>query len=372
MSRGPARPWKAEREQSVAGVGPGRVLPLIDTNALLAIESLFSRATIDPWAVKLASTFTDVFAYGDAFRFTFGSSQSMLSDADWANTPTLVQLLRQRDSSAVVPLVVPTNETIRIHDDYLAEAFQRFVTWARNNRRTLRQWLDTHKTAKIQAMQQAQVAREYYFDLDRLTQKHDLEVLVNELRTRQSELLYAFDNVLRAPLYGKLAGSGQHYLNHPLRNASLLPTFEAEEGALPRIAISFRDSMAKSLGQLSLDEYCILLHELRAAVRDRGLHQLGPGDVEKEVLRDIAASVSLPPRLRGVGRLALFAGGIIGGLAAVPSLGPATAVAGAVVSLSSALWTGQLPRSAARIRWMRWSLEWDLENQAESRRKCCR
>lgn len=341
--------------------------PLVDTNTLLAIESLFGEGAIDPWAVKLACDFTDLFIYGDSFRFTFGSPDGSFSDVAWGHAPALARHLHERDSSAVIPLVGSTNEPVQLHDDYLAEAFHGFAVWARNNRRALRQWLNTHDTASIGAMQDAQVAREYYFNLDQFAQDQRLKVLALELRVQLYEILYAFDNMLRGPLYGRLTGSDQYYLNHPLRNVSLLPTFESEAGPLPPIAVSFRESMRDAVRHLSFDEYCVMLHELRDAVRSRGIHQLGPGDIDKEVLRDIAASVRLPPRLRAMGRLALFSGGIVGGLGAIPALGAVAAVAGAAVSVSSALWTGRLPRSASRIKWLRWALEWDLEKQAQSR-----
>lgn len=349
-----------------------RLVPLVDTNALLAIESLFGNGTKDPWATRLACEFTDLFIYSDWFRFTFGSPRGPIadSDIDWIRTPVLVQELRRRDSVAMKPQVVSTDAPMRLHDDYLAESFRGFATWARNNRPALRQWLNTHDKASIRAMQQAQMARQYYFNLDRLTEEHDLDALSLELEVRRPELLYAFDNVLRGPRYGELTGSDQHYLSHPARDVSMLPTFRAEEGPPAPIAISFKESMAGVVRHLSFDEYCVMLHELRGEVRSRGINELGPGNIDREVLRDISASLRLPPRLRGLGRLMLLSGGLAGGLAAVPgvpALAAATAIAGAAVSVLSALWTGQLPRRAARIEWLRWAIEWDLERQAESR-----
>lgn len=341
--------------------------PLVDTNTLLAIESLFGKGVVDPWAVRLACNFTDLFVYADSFRFTFGSPEGAFSEAAWEIAPRLAQQLRQRDSSAVVPLVGSTSEPVKLHDDYVAEAFHGFAVWARNNRKALRQWLNTHDTTSIRAMQQAQVTRQYYFNLDQLALDRSLDGLALELRAQPWEILYGFDNMLRGPLYGRLTGSDQHYLNHPLRNVSLLPTFEAKVGPPPPIAVSFRESMTNAVRHLSFDEYCVMLHELRGAVRSRSIHELGHGDIDKEVLRDIAASVCLPPRLRGMMRLALFSSGIIGALAAIPTLGGATAVAGAAVSVSSALWTGHLPRKASRIRWLRWAYEWDVEQEAEKR-----
>lgn len=343
------------------------VTPLVDGNTLLAIESLFGKGAIDPWAVKLASTFTDLFIYADHFRFTFRSPDGAFSDASWAHAPSLTRHLQQRDSSAVVPQMVPI-EPEKLHDDHVEDAFHRFAIWARNNRRSLRQWLNTHDTASIRAMLQAQVGREYYyFTPERVTQERELKLLALELGWQQCEILYAFDNVICAPLYGRLTGNDQQYLNHPTRNASLLPTFEAEVGTLPTICVSFKESMTNLVRDLSFDEYCVMLHEIRGAVRSRGLHELGPGDVDKEVLRDISKFVREPLRLRGIKRLARLAGGVIGGLGVIPALGAAAAVAGAVVSVSSAIWTGRLPRFASRIKWLRGGLEGDLEKQAERR-----
>lgn len=341
-----------------------KIKPLVDTNSLLAIESLFGRSHEDPWALRLACDFADVFIYADWFRFTFGSLQDAMTTADWTNTPALVRCLRQRDSVAVAPLMIRTDVPVSLHDDYLADAFHGFATWARNNRRALRQWLDTHNTASIRAMQEAQVTRRYYFNLDWLAHEHDLERFSRELQLQTCELLYAFDNLLRGPLYGRLTGSDQYYLNHPMRDVSLLPTFEAKPGPTPPVAASFRESMARMLGRLTFDEYCVMLHELRGEVRNRGIHNLGAGQVDREVLREIAVAVSLPSRLKEKDRIALFAGGIIGGLGAIASFGPAAAIAGAVVSVSMGLWNGKLPRSAGRVQWLRWALEWDLEKQA--------
>lgn len=345
------------------------VTPLVDGNTLLAIESLFGKGTIDPWAMQLACTFADLFIYADHFRFTFRSPDGAFSDASWAHAPSLARHLQQRDSSAVVPQMVPI-EPEKLHDDQVKEAFRNFANSARNKPKRLRQWLNTHDTASIRAMLRAQVGREYYyFTPERVTQMRELKLLALELGWQQREILYAFDNVICAPLYGRLAGSDQQYFNHPTRNASVLPTYKEEVGSLPEIAVSFAESISGFVRRMSFDDYCVMLHGLRGAVRSRGIHELGPGDVEKEVLRDIAASddVDFPPTLKKYAKSALITGGVIGGLAAIPALGPAAAVAGALISVSSAIWDGGLPRKAGRIKWLQRAIEWDLEKQAQIR-----
>jgi hypothetical protein len=88
------------------------------------------------------------------------------------------------------------------------------------------------------------------------------------------------------------------------------------------------------------------------------LRKTQPVGVAMRKSRKVGKEVS--PRLRGLRKMMLLGGGIIGGLEAVPALRPAAAVVGAVVSVSPALWTGRLLRGAARIKWLRWALEWDL------------
>ena len=345
------------------------VTPLVDGNSLLAIESLFGKGTTDPWATQLACRFADLFIYADYFRFTFRSPDGVFSDESWAHAPSLARNLQQRDSSAVVPQMVAI-EPGKLHDDQVKEAFRKFANKARNDPKKLRQWLNTHDTPSIRAMLQAQVGREYYyFTPERVTQMGELNLLASELGQHQRKILYAFDNVICAPLYGELTGSGQQYFNHPTRNASILRTYTAEVGSLPEIAVTFAESISGFVKRMSFDEYCIMLHTLRGAVRSRGIHELGPGDVGKDVLRDIAASddIDFPPRLKKYAKSALITGGVIGGLAAIPALGPAAAVAGALISVSSAIWDGGLPRKTGRIKWLQRAIEWDLEKQAESR-----
>ncbi len=38
-----------------------------------------------------------------------------------------------------------------------------------------------------------------------------------------------------------------------------------------------------------------------------------------------------------------------------------------MISLSMALWSGDLPRPTARVSWLRWILEWDLEESADDK-----
>jgi hypothetical protein len=201
-----------------------------------------------------------------------------------------------------------------------------------------------------------------------LRENPDLEALSKKTSIPQQDIYYAFDSVLKFPFFGEIAfNRGSRYYNHPIRNVFDLPTMRHEKGNLPLIPLTFKDTIAKLVPRLSKDQYTSLLHELKAVVRESDLHKLTPGNFDKSVIRDIAAHVTLPPRLKESAKVIGVGGGIIGGLGAFPTLGFDAAIVGAIISVSTALWTGELPRKVARIKWLRWALKWDVEEQAEKR-----
>ncbi|MBN2315056.1 MAG: hypothetical protein JXM79_14095 [Sedimentisphaerales bacterium] len=180
------------------------------------------------------------------------------------------------------------------------------------------------------------------------------------------DLCYAFDSVLKYPIFGELTGRG-YYLNHPLRDAIKLPTMLKKKAIPPPVAVSFHNSVAQLAVRLSHDDYTSLLHELRGMVRQRGLHKMAPGQFDREHIREIAATVRLSPRLRGYSRGVGITTGIFGGLGAFPVLGTPATVVGGLISVAAAFWSGGLPRNVSRVWWLRWAMKWDIEEQAERR-----
>jgi hypothetical protein len=193
--------------------------------------------------------------------------------------------------------------------------------------------------------------------------------LAEIIRLDPLDVCYAFDSVLKYPLFGEFAGDQGNYLNHPLKDAFPLPTMRKEKGTLPVVAVSFRDSIAKISNRLSKDQYTSLLHELRSSVRDAGLDEMSQGQFNRAEIRDIAARVALPPRLRGLDKVAGIAGGIISGLGIISELSPVTSVLGGAIFVAAALWRGHMPRGISRIKWLRWALKWNIEDQADQRDK---
>jgi hypothetical protein len=168
-------------------------------------------------------------------------------------------------------------------------------------------------------------------------------------------------------MYGEMAAADEHYLNHPVRDAFGVPTSTYEPGPAPAVPFSFRPLISELVPHLSQDEFCVLLHTLRAAVWERGLHDAERGKYAADVIREVLAEAAIPAHLRR-GAAVL---GVLGGLAAAAGtlpLGPVVPLLGAAISIASAIWSKiPLPRVASRVRWLRWALEWPGEEQADER-----
>jgi len=179
------------------------------------------------------------------------------------------------------------------------------------------------------------------------------------------DLVYAFDIVLRYPLYGELAGSGTYFLAHPMREQQGNPIIAAERGPAPTIPLSLSQAVADMATSMTLDDYTAFLHEARGVIRQRQIHRLQPGAMDLETTREVASQLGLPARLSGVGRTMAIAAGVIGIAGAVASpLGVPAGIAGGLITIVSAAWTGSVGRAAGRKGWLRWALVWDLEQQA--------
>ena len=86
-----------------------------------------------------------------------------------------------------------------------------------------------------------------------------------------------------------------------------------------------------------------------------------PGEVEKERVQEIAVSLELPPRLKASAKALGIGSGVLTGLGSIAFLGPFPAVAAGAVVIAATIWKGKLPRSVSRIKWLRWAVQWDLE-----------
>ena len=337
--------------------------PLIDITSLNGVESLFQIGTPDPWAGKLAGRLADFFIFSDMARFTMPVRADAASLED-ATLPSILTQLRSRDPGVIEPVTYPVEDRRRLKEEYLQPAFANFLVWVQNNGSALKSWLRLHNEPWIREGHLARVRPRYVFDVDALRQDASFMEVVASLQVSPDDVLYAFDVVLRYPLYGELAGSGAYFLAHPIREQQTLPTMAVEHGPAPHIPLSLSQAVAVMAGSMTLDEYTSFLHEARGLIRDRRIHQLKPGALDRETTRELAAQLALPARLSKAGKVMGFAAGLVGIAGSVPELGPAAAVVGGLVSMLSVVWTGTVGRAPSRVSWLRWALEWDLESQA--------
>ena len=339
--------------------------PLVDTTTLIAVESLFRKGKHDPWGLQLAGDLADLVIYGDTVRCGLGLPNDTRQEDDLADRPKLFGNLSRRDTAVFQIEKYSTEEPLTIKAEYLTECAPRFELYAKTHRSELKQWISLHARDWIRSYHAAHVQRRYVYSVEALRACMNLEQLSTDTGIAADDLCYVFDVILRFPIYGALTGSNERYLNHPIRNAFPLPTMVSSSEVAPHIPVAWAGAVSRLAKSLTQDEYAALLHEMRGTVRDHGLHKMRPGSDLRELVREIAATVRLPPRIRKFQQArdaavdALNVGAVL--------FAPLGLVATAL-SCSKYLWSGGLPRSAASIRWLRWTMQWETETQATERR----
>ncbi|MBV9468432.1 MAG: hypothetical protein JOZ57_04250 [Abitibacteriaceae bacterium] len=341
--------------------------PMLDYTMLVAVESLFRPGKRDPWGLQLAGELTDLFVYGDIVRYAV--AVAMPREEGPPEEPSLVAALHKRDPAVIKTQTYSSAEPRVLDNQYLHEAFDGFDAWARSNPHTLERWIALHNQEWVRSFHTAHMKHRYVFALEELRNEPTLKALAQKVELEQSEICYAFDTVLKYPLIGEIAGEGEYYLSHPIRTGVPLPTMEVQSESRTAFAVSWASGVKDLIKskRLSQDQYTVLLHELRGYCREQRLHKMSPGQVDKEVIREIAAKIQLRPQLKSITKAALFGGNGIRSLAAYAALGPTAVITGAAVSVSPALFTGKLPRRAARVGWLRRMIKWDVEDQVEKR-----
>lgn len=350
--------------ESKASRGVVRMLPpVVDITSLYAVESLFRPGTRDPWGEKLAGRLADLFIFSDKGRFTMPLRAEAATVAD-PSLPVVLAELQRRDSGVFDPLPYVVNERPRLNNEYLEPAFRLFATWASNNKGAFKQWLTFHREVRTTPRDITYVRPNSVFDISALVDVEEFQHLRVALNESSEDLIYAFDIVLRYPLYGQLAGSGSYFLAHPIREQQNSPIIAVEPGRPPNVPVSFSQAVTGMVSSMTIDEYTSFLHEARGLIRDRKIDQLQVGAIDRDTTRELASQLGLPARLNKAGRTVGIAAGIVGMVGAVPAFGPAAAIAGGLITIVSAAWTGSVGRTPGRVKWLRWALEWDLEHQA--------
>ncbi len=339
-----------------------------DFTSLNAVESIFRKGPIDPWARYLSGRMADIFAYSDTIQVPWLTTIRHDSAGCIPGGTQLLNDLEKFDSPQIMAMRVFTDDTLFLESQYLRDAYSRFSNWATANAFSLQTWSSLHKQTWIARQHKERLAGGLLFGLDELSRDPALRRLSDSTDISTDSLLYAFDVVLRYPRYGSFVPKSGYYLNHPVRDCILLPGMERVESE-PPIVLSFAKSVEQVAPHMTQLEYVKCLSRIRNCVREFKLNELTRGQtIDAELIREIAASVELPPRLRNLAKASGVGLAVIGGISAVPLLGLPSAVVGSALGVATALWSGTLPRKMARISWLRWAFEWDIESQKDNRR----
>jgi hypothetical protein len=331
--------------------------PFVDISTVNAVESMYRGRHRDPFGALLAGHLADAYAYSDAIQVPF-TTQGSISDQRNA-FPKIISILSGQDNSAVEFVTLNHEEPLRVRDELLEMSFAAFSAWFGANRTTVQRWLLTHFEDWVQAQRAGRVPHQYSYSVEKIQDMTSFSKASRILGQTPDRVLYAFDIVLRTPAYGALVPDGEYFLHHPIRGAIQLPGVRVSSAPPPAVAVSFAASVSEISASLSLQGYCDLLFEIREFVNELQLRTLNRGDIEPEVLREIAAHLRLRPRLTSVARVMAVASGMAG---AAAGLGlPEAAIAGSVVSVLQPIYKGNLPRFMGGWKWLRWAMRWDLE-----------
>lgn len=346
---------------------PQEKTPLFDLTSMLAVEALFRDVPQDPWLNRIVSNLTDLFIFSEQARVAVPYYSNTLNTLEEGDMFRVLNLLRRRDPNLIHPVIYRTDEQISLNPEFLDRCFSVFSKWARNNRRQMKSWLQFHREPWISSTHSLRYKTKYLYATHTLMNTPEFNILVKTLAVSPEEIYYAFDLVLRYSLLGQIAGENQHYLAHPIREEQQFPTMQFERGESPHVPVHIGKAIAPVIHKFTMDQYAEFLNETRGIVREMGITEMKPNTIEKDTLRELATRLWLPPKLRSWGKLHGLLAGLITGIGTYPALGPISAGLGAGVSIAATFWSGNLPRTAARIRWLRWAFEWDIEQEARSK-----
>jgi len=333
-----------------------------DITTLTGVESLFHQKR-DPWGSGLAGKLADWYAYSADPTFVFPSPSGRPAGVNAPPIPAIVEALRQRDSSMMKPLVCPTDQQLTLADEFYSDALVGFLSWCKNNRGSLQKWLLVHSEPWVTGGHAERIPHRYLYDMTKVSSMPKFKQSSEELNISPDNLGYTLDVALRYARYGERVGNEAYYLSHPLREQQTLPTMSIEPQQSPPVALSFANSVSRIAPSLTLDGYSSLLHEIMRVVSQRDLRSLKPNSIEEQQVRAVAAELQLPVRLKGWAKTAGISAAALGGFAALPTIATGAAVAGAVVGIAAIFWDGKVPRSLGRLNWLRWGLEWRIEEE---------
>ena len=340
----------------------------LDLTTANSVQSLFTGPK-DAWAQHLAEDFVDLVIWNDNIDLPVISLAAAADKHGEIVVPPLVNDLLRREPGLLEPTIQIVPERRELAPQLLEPALDAFSSFCRANPRSVREFYRLHNEGWIrdQVLSRSDKRNHYVYEVEALHGNEKIVKLARAVELPEPALFYLFDLVLKYFLYAERAQGGS-YLSHPIRSQqrfSFMLTADYEEA----VHLPFRLGPYLVGAGLNQDGFTSQIHEARAFIADLGLAASPSAQpVERDVLRELAARLRLPGRLKGYEKIRSAAtvvessAGIAGSFATGHYM---PAVAGSILSIATTVWSGSLPGAFSRFSWLRWMVEWPLEDVPE-------
>ena len=333
---------------------------LVDITSFNAIGSIFKGNTIDPAAYILAGKLADVFAYNENIFYVVPQMKEEIPRQE----PDILMSLKQRDKNNILSRKLDLPDQINLPMPYLSKTFKDFEIWVNNNIDTAMKWLRLHNERWIKE-RRPKPYEGLFHNLSQIMvdKKEELEFLEFKFKISIENLIYLYDVILRYPLYGNLTDQDEFYLNHPIRDVMTKSGIVISNESHKQIPVSFSkyiQFLLEKKAVKNMDEYTSMLHILRHQIRDRELHLVNSNSVDKSIIEDIFVSSGLKPRLK-IDKTSKILPAMIAGASGItgdPAMLFIGTSVGVGLSVAGIMWSGIVPKSLAKIKWLRWALDW--------------
>lgn len=346
------------------------IRPLVDVTCINAVESMLRRGSvIDPAGQQSALAFADFYVFSVHPRYALPvraeAQQQRIRVA-----PLLDRLLELDKDKPVLQVerCVLDYDKRHLNPAFLVDTFQAFAAWARTQPEWLKTWLNVHAEPWIRSDQfYENLCRGYMFNVENLAGSGLDRPLAHELGVTTKDVYYAFDVVLRYPVYGEAAGPQAYYLTHPIREYQQLPTLQATKMQPPWTPASLGEILRPVLPSLTVEQYAQILFETRSLLHDDGVINYETGEVSSSGFDEFKKKIQFSVKLKKPDKTLRALGGVLTMLGAIPVLGIPARLATGAMSIASAFWDGSLPRAAGGIRWLSWAFEWHVRTDRRER-----
>jgi hypothetical protein len=343
----------------------------VDLTAVNAVQSLFGGPR-DPWAVDVAADFVDFMLWNDFVRFPVLLREGAEGRREIV-IPPLLDDLRRRESEQIVADVQYVAEQRKLSDELTDPALRAFATFCRLNPNAVKKFYALHTVGwiKQQIESRSGASDHYVFDVRDLKTRPEINHLELQLGLTTEAILYILDLILKYLIYAERAQNGR-YLAHPIRSKQDYSSLGVAVSDLKPTRIPLGPYIVAARQSRNQDWFGSRIYEARSFIRELDINRgTNSAQISEEVLRELAIRLGLPGRIRGFDQVRKVATGAEAGggiLGSVTTGSPWPAIAGSTLTIATTVWSGGVPGTLARLSWVRWMCEWDIEKDKRAAR----